>query len=377
MTVSAGRNELDRLEARWRAGIPSVGLVAVEDGTSLDLVREILATSGLEISNCAESTDSIASSYFVALLASSDPVEALAFRAAAAIGEDPHQFLARLRENFDALEPRSLAGLGSDPCLHIAVAAVLGPWRTVGDLWQRALQLASRSQLGAEHCVAGFAVLFDAERLPVLLLAPDDGSCMAAIATAGRLAEVRGTIRIVIAVAPAALERIEADGSRWAALAREGRFKVADSGGMHAAPPVSAERTELEELRNVPPPVPPAVVQRVRSLAERVMFEALERRRATRGRFELNGTIDALFGPREAEIDLIDRNLRIAVEIDGFHHFTDSDAYRRDRRKDVLLQNEGFLVIRILADDVLEAVEEAVDRVVAASALRRTRTGSP
>jgi very-short-patch-repair endonuclease len=146
---------------------------------------------------------------------------------------------------------------------------------------------------------------------------------------------------------------------------------------MHAAPPVSADRTELEELQNVPPPVPPAVVQRVRSLAERVMFEALERRRATRGRFELNGIIDALFGPREAEIDLIDRNLRIAVEIDGFHHFTDSDAYRRDRRKDVLLQNEGFLVIRILADDVLEAVEEAVDRVVAASALRRTRTGSP
>ena len=43
----------------------------------------------------------------------------------------------------------------------------------------------------------------------------------------------------------------------------------------------------------------------------------------------------------------------LAVEIDGYYHFQDADAYRRDRRKDLELQKRGFLVVRVLAEDVV------------------------
>ena len=53
------------------------------------------------------------------------------------------------------------------------------------------------------------------------------------------------------------------------------------------------------------------------------------------------------------EVDLAALELALAVEIDGYYHFRDADAYRRDRRKDFELQKRGFLVVRVLADDVV------------------------
>jgi very-short-patch-repair endonuclease len=76
------------------------------------------------------------------------------------------------------------------------------------------------------------------------------------------------------------------------------------------------------------------------------------------------------FGGRPLEIDLSSSSLRIAVEIDGFFHFRDDDAYRRDRRKDFLLQREGYFVVRILAEDVACRLQEAVATVHEAMALR-------
>jgi very-short-patch-repair endonuclease len=43
---------------------------------------------------------------------------------------------------------------------------------------------------------------------------------------------------------------------------------------------------------------------------------------------------------------------RIAIELDGGQHLGDPDAYRRDRRKDALLQENGYRVLRFLAKDV-------------------------
>ena len=107
-----------------------------------------------------------------------------------------------------------------------------------------------------------------------------------------------------------------------------------------------------------------------RSAAEAALFEALEATPSTRGRFELNGKLSVRFGPTAAEIDLLSRGDRIAIEIDGVHHFADPECYRRDRRKDLLMQTQGLLVIRLLAEDVLRDPRDGVAVVCQALAHR-------
>ena len=110
---------------------------------------------------------------------------------------------------------------------------------------------------------------------------------------------------------------------------------------------------------------------RARSAAERFLYERLESLAPTAGLFVLNQPVDFRFGPKAAKVDLACCPLRIAIEIDGYYHFQDTDAYRRDRRKDVELQRHGYLVLRFLADDVVARLEEVLDTILAAVALRR------
>lgn len=107
-----------------------------------------------------------------------------------------------------------------------------------------------------------------------------------------------------------------------------------------------------------------------RSAAEAALFEALEATRATAGRFELNEYLSIRFGPCAAEVDLLSRQDQIAIELDGIHHFMDPDRYRRDRRKDLVMQTQGLLVLRFLAEDVLRDPRDAVTAVCQALAYR-------
>lgn len=100
------------------------------------------------------------------------------------------------------------------------------------------------------------------------------------------------------------------------------------------------------------------------------MFEALEATAATAGRFQLNERLAVRFGPTAAEVDLLSRGDRVAIEIDGIHHFADPECYRRDRRKDLLLQTQGLLVVRVLAEDVMRDPRAAVNVVCQALAYR-------
>ena len=62
------------------------------------------------------------------------------------------------------------------------------------------------------------------------------------------------------------------------------------------------------------------------------------------------------------------RGARLAIELDGAQHLADADAYRRDRRKDAVLQENGYFVLRFLAEDVgkhLDDVLDAIERAVA------------
>jgi hypothetical protein len=112
------------------------------------------------------------------------------------------------------------------------------------------------------------------------------------------------------------------------------------------------------------PPTTQADDDLARSEAERFLFMFLESLPETVGRFELNGTLDFPFGPRPAEVDLLCRSPRIAIELDGYFHFLAPDGYRRDRAKDWELQRRGFVVLRFLAEDVIPQLEMIRDRIL-------------
>ena len=54
----------------------------------------------------------------------------------------------------------------------------------------------------------------------------------------------------------------------------------------------------------------------------------------------------------------------MAVELDGAQHLADPVAYRRDRRKDRLLQQNGYLVLRFLAEDVGKELDLVLDGIL-------------
>jgi hypothetical protein len=111
-------------------------------------------------------------------------------------------------------------------------------------------------------------------------------------------------------------------------------------------------------------PTTQAEDNRARSAAERFLFEFLESLPEAAGRFELNAVLDFRFGPRPAEVDLLCRSPRIAIELDGYFHFLAPDGYRRDRTKDWELQRRGFVVLRFLAADVIPQLEMIRDRIL-------------
>jgi very-short-patch-repair endonuclease len=73
------------------------------------------------------------------------------------------------------------------------------------------------------------------------------------------------------------------------------------------------------------------------------------------------------------EVDLLCADARIAVELDGEQHLSSSEAYRRDRRKDILLQENGYLVLRVLAEDGGKRLDQVLDGILRAFANRTRR----
>jgi very-short-patch-repair endonuclease len=57
------------------------------------------------------------------------------------------------------------------------------------------------------------------------------------------------------------------------------------------------------------------------------------------------------------EVDLLCSDAGVVIEVDGALHLSDPTAYRRDRRKDQLLQQNGYLVLRFLAEDLAKELE--------------------
>jgi very-short-patch-repair endonuclease len=71
------------------------------------------------------------------------------------------------------------------------------------------------------------------------------------------------------------------------------------------------------------------------------------------------------------EVDLLCDKPRLVIELDGPQHLGDSVAYRRDRRKDRLLQENGYIVLRFLVDDVAKDLDAVLDSILRVLANRR------
>ena len=116
---------------------------------------------------------------------------------------------------------------------------------------------------------------------------------------------------------------------------------------------------------------------RARSATEAFLYRRLDTLAETNGRSRLNVPLPIPFdGFGTLEVDLLCAHARVAIELDGGQHLADPIAYRRDRRKDQLLQENGYFVLRFLAEDVgkeLDAVLDAILRVLARRRQSATR----
>jgi very-short-patch-repair endonuclease len=74
------------------------------------------------------------------------------------------------------------------------------------------------------------------------------------------------------------------------------------------------------------------------------------------------------------EVDLLCADERVVVEVDGRHHLADPVAYRRDRRKDQLLQENGYLGLRYLAEDLAKEFDWVLDGILRGLSARRNPT---
>jgi len=118
-------------------------------------------------------------------------------------------------------------------------------------------------------------------------------------------------------------------------------------------------------------------IDRARSATEAFLFRRLETLSETKGRFRLNAVLPIAFdGYGQLEVDLLCADCRVAIELDGAQHLGDPVAYRCDRRKDQLLQENGYMVLRFLAEDVGKELDRVLDSVLKAVG-RRTEATSP
>jgi very-short-patch-repair endonuclease len=118
------------------------------------------------------------------------------------------------------------------------------------------------------------------------------------------------------------------------------------------------------------PPAPDAEgIARARSATEAFLYRRLESLPETAGRFRLNVQLPIPFGTvGHMEVDLLSVEHRLVIELDGAQHLADAEAYRRDRRKDALLQENGLFVLRFLAEDAGKNLDLVLDAILRAMA---------
>jgi len=115
---------------------------------------------------------------------------------------------------------------------------------------------------------------------------------------------------------------------------------------------------------------------RARSASEAFLYRRLETLPETEGRFRLNVELPIPFdaGGR-MEVDFFCVDSGVVVELAGAQRSADAEAYRRDRRKDAMLQQNGYFVLRFLAEDAAKRIDHVLDTILATLVHRREAPG--
>jgi len=105
---------------------------------------------------------------------------------------------------------------------------------------------------------------------------------------------------------------------------------------------------------------------RARSASEAFLWQRLESLPGTKGKFRLNVDLPIPFNQRGTmEVDFLCEKLKMVIELDGPQHLQSEAAWRSDRRKDLLLQRHGYLVMRFLATDIAKDLDSVLDSILA------------
>jgi hypothetical protein len=408
--VPALAASLDRHQERREAGLPTISVLRGAVGLGAQRARGWAEENGrgvVVLSGVDPRLDAIVDAWADALAGRRDLITDAITWLARHLDRPAHELDQELgRETLFERDAFLAVSLPED-----SAAAALCRWLLVLPRdYARRPGLASRlatamGELSREHVFSALCALLLPGAAPILLLVPPAGTgdrvtwIELAAASLARLAEAEPRLPLFLTIEPEDLDRYHAvvAESRARTLVRAGTVNIPALDGPEisrrldgvvpgAATALAASVRRLvadgasdrlvelflEAARATAAVTPEAEYDdRARSAAERFLFERLDTLPATAGKFTLNARLDFPFGSgRAIEVDLAAPELALALEVDGYYHFHDADAYRRDRRKDLELQKHGFLVMRVLADDVVRRLEEVLDQVLAAVAAR-------
>jgi superfamily II DNA or RNA helicase/very-short-patch-repair endonuclease len=115
---------------------------------------------------------------------------------------------------------------------------------------------------------------------------------------------------------------------------------------------------------------------RARSASEAFLYRRLETLPETAGRFRLNVDLPIPFDASgRMEVDFFCADSRVVIELDGPQHLANAEAYRRDRRRDAMLQTNEYFVLRFLAEDAGKRLDHILDTILATLAHRKENPG--
>jgi hypothetical protein len=400
LSADAALTMLSRHQVRRRQRIPTITVLTGRDVAPSRLVRRWAEQEKRPVREptSIEQVDAVAS-WFGALVESRNITAAsyawLARRAGCDVQELSSGLPARSPHERTLLLDRTLGSKNVPPVDAVCRAVIEHTWQngsTMQGLWQRLLDAAEGDLFRA---ASGIFALIGDEATPLLHIASRGNDIVplrTVLAKVASLVLAVPTLPIVVSTDPARLEEYLATTPecRAVALVREGLIRLSENEQSQSATEQGSATAEVPQAPGggLGPITPsshasntatftpqPTADDPARSAAERYLFERLQAHPETVGLFELNGRLDGTENSRIVEVDLIARGPRVAIEVDGYYHFNDLEAYRRDRRKDVILQHAGYFVIRCLADDVASRLEEILETILAAVCRERAGQG--
>ncbi|RKG81183.1 DUF559 domain-containing protein [Corallococcus exercitus] len=249
-----------------------------------------------------------------------------------------------------------------------------------------AVRTALQKNLGAG--LRALHALVPPGKAPVVRVPAGEAPSFRGLHVAGVLSNAVPALAVACGVSSEALAAFQAGGeTRLKALVREGVLEVPEpasgaEGALAALEDLErkgaseARRAQAAEVALAAHTSAEALSEgKVRSKYERYLRDRLADHPATAGIFKPNAPVDT-GGPRPWVVDFLSRELKLAVEIDGYHHFGTRERFRLDRRKDLDLQRAGYWVYRIHWEDLLPRLEEILQTInILIEARRRELAG--